>query len=161
MCLKIRSILFEYLGQFIWKAGRKKGRNFDNTDKRGLLQMKGHCFELCLTLYIVYQATVCTSFLTCTVQHLLSSLYRGIPHRISLYLRALNQTDGIYDKLQFSTKFSGPINCSAVPSNTPYKIRRGRPRWWQTLHRLATTLCPEKEKKLCMTCDTWHVTCDT
>ena len=42
--------------------------------------------------------------------------------------------------------------------------RRGRPRWKQTLHRLASPLCLKKSNSCDtwhVTCDTWHVTCDT
>ena len=42
------------------------------------------------------------------------------------------------------------------------KTRRGRPRWKQTLHRLAPPLCPKKNiQKKYVTCDLWHLTPDT
>ena len=41
------------------------------------------------------------------------------------------------------------------------KSRRGRPRWYQTLHRLAPPCCPKKNLKNIVTPDMWRLTPDT
>ena len=50
-----------------------------------------------------------------------------------------------------------------TPSSKPYKTKRGRPCWQQTLQWLASPLCPKEFSFdiLHMTCDTWNGTCDT